>query len=196
MRTIETKVFTFDELSDTAKEKAIESIRESYYEHNEFAEWAIDDCSLLEPLNKEMFDLFGADYDFPMLENTRENLYYSTDGDWFIDISNAMVVTDTDAFYKWLGIDVEKFKDEDDFVILDYKIGEDTIEFESNDWDMDFTNEQLVVLNNAVKKFENHCEGILKRLQADIEYRFTDESIKEDIEINDYEFLISGKLYS
>ena len=189
MRTIKTKVFTFDELSDVAKEKAIESVRESYYEYNDFAEWAIDDCALLEPLHKEMVDLFGADYDFPLLENTREKLYYSTDRNWFIDISNAMKVTDTDAFYKWLGIDLTKFEGTG----LNYTIGKDTIEFDCN---IDFTNEQLVVLNNAVKKFESHCEGILERLQADIEYRFTDEAIKEDIEINDYEFLISGKLYS
>ena len=204
MRTIRTKIYKFEELTKDAQEVAIEEIRNGYYQHNNFAEWAIDDCSLLEPLYKEMVDLFGADYDFPLLENTREKLYYSTDRDWFIDISNAMKVTDTDAFYKWLGIDLTKFEDDNGFSILDYKIGEDTIEFETDSVSFtyngislyDFTDEQNAILDKATEKFENHCDDILRRLQADIEYRFTDEAIKEDIESNDYEFLISGKQYS
>lgn len=196
MRTIRTKVYKFEELSKDAQENAIEKIRNDYYQHNDFASWAIDDCSLLEPLEKEMFKLFGKDYKFPLLKNTREKLYFSTDRDWFIDISNAMEVTDTDDFYKWLGINIEKFKDEDGFSILDYNIGEDTIEFESNDWNIEFTDEQADILKQATEKFEGHCEDILKRLQADIDYRFTDEAIKEDIEANEYEFLIDGTQYN
>jgi len=196
MRTIRTKIYKFEELSKDAQEKAIENTRNDYYRHNDFASWAIDDCSLLEPPHKEMIELFGKNYDFPLLENTREQLYFSTDRDWFIDISNAMKVTDTDDFYKWLGINTECFLDEDGFCILEYEIGRDTIEFESNDWDIEFTDEQEDILKEATEKFEEHCEGILRNLKNDIEYRFTDEAIIEDIIANEYEFLIDGTQYS
>lgn len=195
MRTIETKLFQFDELSEQAKETAIENVRQSYYEYNNFAEWAIDDCGLLEPPHKEMVELFGADYEFPLLENTREKFYFSTDRDWYIDISNAMEVTDTDMFLTWLGIDLEKFEDADGWNILDYKIGKDTIEFETNDWSIEFTQEQNDMLYNAVEKFESHCDDILRRLETDIDYRFTDEAIVEDILANEMEFTEDGEKF-
>ena len=42
MRTIRTKVYLFNELSKDAQQKAIEQVRNSYYEYNDFARWAID----------------------------------------------------------------------------------------------------------------------------------------------------------
>lgn len=36
MRTITTTVYLFDELNDSAKQKAIENIREQYYRYNDY----------------------------------------------------------------------------------------------------------------------------------------------------------------
>lgn len=66
MRTIRTKIYKFNELSNDAKQVAIENYRN---QDNDFETWAIDDCSLLEPIEKELRDLFGKDYDFPLIEN-------------------------------------------------------------------------------------------------------------------------------
>lgn len=66
MRTIRTKVYNFNELTKDAQEVAIEQLKQQYYEDNNFAEWAIDDCALFEPPHKELEELFGDDYDFPV----------------------------------------------------------------------------------------------------------------------------------
>ena len=195
MRVIETKVFTFDELSDKAKETAIENIRNSYYEHNDFAEWAIDDCGLLEPLHKELTELLGAGYKFPLLENTRNKLYFDIDSGQSIDISNAMAVTNDDDFLKWLGIEHKDFEDEEGFFALNYKIGKDTIEFELDNGGNDFTDKQEKLIKEAVDKFEEHCMNILERISKDIEYRFTDEAITEDIKLNEWEFRVDGSQF-
>ena len=194
MRTVRTKVYNFEELSQEAKQVAIEEIRNSHYEYNDFASWAIDDCALLEPIEKELTDLFGTEYKFPLIKNNRK-VYFSLDRDRNIDISNAMEIQNNTQFLKWLGIDESKFLDEDGFSILDYKIGKDTIEFDTTDWNIEFTKEQEEILENAVKKFEEHCEDILRSIEREIDYRFTDEAIIEDIESNDYEFLKKGEQF-
>jgi|TARA_R110000822_G_scaffold6851_8_gene28655 hypothetical protein len=195
MRTVVTKVFTFDELSDAAKETAIDKVRDTYYEHNDFAEWAIDDCSLLEPPHKELEDLLGESYNFPLLRNTRKDIYFSLDRDRHIDISNAMEVTDTEQFLKWLGIDSKKFLDEYDDSILEYQIGKDTIEFEPVSYEYDFTEEQESILDDAKEKFEGHCGSILDRLVRDIDYRFTCDAITDDIQANEFEFTEDGLIF-
>lgn len=194
MRTIRTKVYKFEELNKEAQNVAIEKVRQGYYEYNDFASWAIDDCALLEPVEKDLMNLFGKDYNFPLIKNNRK-VYFSLGRDRYINISNAMEIQNNSQFLKWLGINESEFLDEDGFNILNYKIGEDTIEFDTTDYSIEFTTEQEVVLESATKKFEEHCEYILKIIEEEIDYRFTDEAIKEDILSNDYEFLSNGKMY-
>jgi|TARA_R110000772_G_scaffold89822_1_gene185877 hypothetical protein len=188
MRTVVTKVFTFDELSDAAKETAIDKVRDTYYEHNDFAEWAIDDCSLLEPPHKELEDLLGESYNFPLLRNTRKDIYFSLDRDRHIDISNAMEVTDTEQFLKWLGIEGELAEK------VDFQIGKDTIEIEEG-YSCTFYKDDLIIINKAIEKFEDHCSSILDKLERDIDYRFTDDAITEDIQANEFEFTEDGLKY-
>lgn len=187
MRTVTTKVFTFDELTEESKNKAIENTRQSYYEYNDFAQWVIDDCALLEPKHQELEDLFGSDYDFPLLKNNR-TVYYSLDRDRHIDISNAMEVQNDIQFLRWLGLTEELIN------ITDYVIGEDSIEFDV-DMENECTEEQQNILGQAQNKFENHCEDILNRIETDYNYRFTDEAIIEDINADDYEFLENGNIF-
>lgn len=56
MRTIEKEVFTFEELTEDAKEKAREWWRNCENENSSFAEYVIDDC-------KEIASLFGLEID-------------------------------------------------------------------------------------------------------------------------------------
>lgn len=195
MRTHRTKVYQFNELNEQAKQNAIEKVRSEYYEDNDFASWAIDDCALLEPIEKELMDLFETEYNFPLIKNNRK-VYFSLDRDRYIDISNAMEIQNTTQFLLWLGIKESDFLDEEGFSILDYKIGKDTIEFDTTDWRTEFTKEQETILESAKEKFEEHCEDILKRIERDIDYRFTNEAITEDILANDYEFTKDGKIFN
>lgn len=184
MKVIKTKVYTFNELSEAAKEVAIEAMRESYYKYNEFASWAIDDCSLLEPDHAELTKLFGKEYNFPLLLNSRNKLYFDT-GRGSIDISNAMQVQNSVQFLQWLGLDKRLIAK------IDYDILADSIEF-SNQSENEFTAIQEGKIINASNKFADHCSDILTKLENDIDYRFTDEAIIEDIEANENQYTAAG----
>lgn len=65
-----------------------------------------------------------------------------------------------------------------------------------NDEDFDETTEdELNVINNAVDKFNNHIDDILRRIESSIEYQFSNEAITEDLKYNDYEFTEDGNIY-
>jgi len=199
MRTIETKLYTIDELSEEAQEKAIEQFRNSYYAHNDFSEWAIDNCYLLEPKHEELIKKFGKDFyevlnknekykDVPLIKNNRK-IYFSLDRDRHIDISNAMEIRNDYYFLKWLGLN--------DMLIdkVCFSIGKDTIEFETNDYEVSFTEIEQGKLGLATEKFEEYCDDILTSIENEIDYRFSDEAIIEEIEANEWEFTEEGQLY-
>ena len=188
MRTEVIKIYEFNELNEQAKQKAIENVRESYYVYNDFSTWAIDNCYLLEPPHKELVDLFGDKYEDIIIKNSRK-LYFSLDRNRYIDISNAMEITDDLAFYQWLGIPL-------DFAgKLYYTIHSDSIEFYNFDDEEDFTEDETTILEIAEEKFKNHCQDILNFIENDIDYRFTDEAIIEDIQANNIEFTEEGEVY-
>ena len=192
MRTIRTKVYKFEELKEEAKQTAIQEVREMYYEDNNFAHWAVDDCALFEPKEQDLIELFGKDYNFPLIENIRKNIYFELGRNSFLDCAKAMEVTNDKQFLLWLGIDTneEEFKDISFNIFTpNYRNSDTTIEFE--DFDSSFGD----VVDMAVEKFNNHIQDVLKRIEADIDYRFTDEAIIDDIEANDYEFYKNGKKY-
>lgn len=192
MRTIRTKVYKFDELSEQAKQVAIEEVRNEYYEYNDFANWAIDDCALFEPIEKELIELFGEDYNFPLIKNTRESIYFDTERNRFLDCEKAMQITNKKQFLLWLGIDVEdKAFENINFEIITPKYRNASTEIAFDDYDEMFEDRIEV----AVEKFNSLIRDIIDRIESSIDYRFTDEAIIEDIEANDYEFLSNGKKY-
>ena len=193
MRTIRTKVYKFDELVVDAQQNAIEGIKSSYYEYNDFASWAIDDCALLEPIEKELTDLFGTEYDFPLIKNNRKDIYFDTDRNNYLDCAVAMEITNDEQFLKWLGIDrnIQGLEDLEYTIFTSgYRNSSTTIDF--NDYSSDFYN----IVLNAQSKFNSHIQDVLKRIERDIDYRFTDEAITEDILANDYEFTKDGKIFN
>lgn len=202
---IKTTVFAFNELSKEAKEKAIEQVRESYYQYNDFAEWAIEDDYLFEPKHKDLIELFGTDFyekmnkgskykDEPMLGNTRKNIYFDTDKNSFLDCENALTINNKEYFLKWLGIP--------ETLEVDYNIhtpsgrNRDTIiEISLASNDAELTPEIETILQNAETKFNNHISDCLDNIKKNIEFRFTDEAITEDIESNEPEFTEEGKIF-
>lgn len=192
MRTIRTKVYKFDELSEQAKQVAIEEVRNEYYEYNDFANWAVDDCALFEPKEKELVELFGEEYNFPLIKNTRESIYFDTERNRFLDCEKAMQITNKKQFLLWLGIDVEDEAFENiyfEIITPNYRNASTEIAFD--DYDERFGDR----IDTAVERFNALIRDIIDRIEADIDYRFTDEAIIEDIEANDYEFLSNGKKY-
>lgn len=192
MRTIRTKVYKFDELSEQAKQVAIEEVRNEYYEYNDFANWAVDDCALFEPKEKELIELFGEDYNFPLIKNTRESIYFDTERNRFLDCEKAMQITNKKQFLLWLGINIEDEAFENiyfEIITPNYRNASTEIAFD--DYDERFGD----VIDMAEEKFNSLIRDIIDRIESSIDYRFTDEAIIEDIESNDYEFLSNGKKY-
>ena len=176
MRIIETEVYTFDELSDDAKEKAIENFRKERYE-TDISDWIIDDCYLLNP--RGINDL--------IIDNTRKVYYNIYRG--YIDISKGMDIKDDNAFLNWLNIPIELQNE------VYYTIKEDTIYFEENDCEYEFTENDNKILDNAKDNFEEHCSDILQSIENSYDFYHSDECIIEDIRCCDYyEFTKEGKL--
>ena len=190
MRTIETKIFKFEELTSEAQVQAIDKLRDKLYEYNDFAEWAIDDCYLLNPPYKEVEKLDSTLRESLLIKNTRK-IYFSLDRDRYIDISNAMEVVSNDVFLEWLGVTKRMIDQE----LVCFEIGKDTIEFEENHYDKEFTDRDLRILERAKDKFKDHCANILKSLEESYNYKFTDEAIIEDIDANEMEFKEDGDKY-
>lgn len=196
MRTIRTKVYSFEELNKDAQQVAIEEVRKEYYEDNDFANWAIDDCSLFEPIQEELNKIGFKGNDF-ILSNNRKNIYFSTDRNWFLDCAEALKVEHCDYFYKWLGITDEFLLQKISFEIYtpSGRNSDTTIEFICDEDFDKFTDEEEHIIEEAKIKFDNHIQSVLKRIMNDIDYRFTDEAITEDILANEYEFLSNGKQF-
>jgi hypothetical protein len=177
MRIIETEAYTFDELSDDAKEKVIDNFRKDRYENDWYyiSDLIIDDCYLLSP--KGIDEL--------IIKNTRKVYYDIYRG--YIDISKAMDIKDDNAFLNWLNIPIELQNE------VSYKIEERTICFEENDCEYEFTENDNEILDNAKEKFEEHCSDILQSIEKSYDFYHSDECIIEDIKCNEYEFTKEGK---
>jgi hypothetical protein len=193
MRTIRTKIYKFEELTKEAKNNAIEAIRQKYYENNDFAAWAIDDCSLFEPLQTELNLISYTGDDF-IISNSRKGIYFNSEQSKYLDCAEALNIENEDYFYLWLSIPHTLASN------LSYRIytptsrnSSTTIEFYSDS--EDFTVEENSILDNAIQKFNNHISSVLDRITNDIEYRFTNESILQNSEVLDYEFFKDGKIF-
>lgn len=192
MKTIEIKLFSFEELSEKAQEKAIENTRNQLYEHNDFLNWCIDDCYLLEPPHKELEKLYKKnklEYKDLLIKNNRKiylDIYYKT-----IDISEAMEIQDNYLFLKWLGLNDRLINK------VTFEIGKDTINIDSDCYkDCKLTKIEESKINLAVDKFENHCVNILYSIEKSYDYYFSDENIIEDLILNNYEFTEQGEIYN
>lgn len=188
MRTISTNIYSFNELSEQAKQNAIENVRNSYYEYNNFGRWAVDDCALFEPPHKELVQLLGNAYNFPLIKNTRDSIYFDTEARYaYLDCENAMVITNREHFLLWLGIPLSAQKE------IEYSIETPNGNYNSTEIVFEYPEELEGVVNAATEKFKEHIQTILNNIEQDIEYRFTDEAIIEDI--IGWEFLEDGQRY-
>ena len=197
MKTIEVNIYTFDELSDKAKQIAIDEHREAMYNNNYFSYYAIDDCYLFEPRHCEIVDLCPAyaDYGKPIFGNTRK-VYYDLDRNRHLDASNGIVINNEKMFLEWLEIP------EGMHYKIDYKIRatktrypDTIIEFDENYSDIEISEDERKILDNAEVKFSNHMDDVLNRISEAYEYYFSDEYIADNLEINEYEFTEDGKKY-
>ena len=191
MRTIETKVYSFNELSEEAKENAINNIRDL---DHDFTDWAVDDCSLFEPKERDLEVLLGKDYRFPLFKNNRKNIYFEFDRYTFLECDKAIEITNDAHFFKWLNIPKRLAnKLEYEIYTPNYTNSSTKIEF-SHYKQNDFTDIEQDYLGQAMNKFESHIQYVLNRIKKDIQYNYSNQGIIDTIEGNGYEFTDNGKL--
>jgi len=201
----------FTELSPEAQEKAIDVFRDELYDGKHYSQdlpkWAVDDCSLFEPLDAEMTQMFGTDYVSRnrgnyMLANDRTNIYFNTDAPYkHLECHEAIRVTDDEMFFKWLGLGRKHMEK------INYSLESDGSRYpdtelilEVNDPDDEITKEELdeigIRFEAAQKKFKDHLFEVLERIGSTIESAYEDAYIREWLENNvkGPEFIESGLL--
>ncbi len=198
MRTIETQLFKFSELSDDAKKLAIEQYREREYFDDWGIRWVIDDCYLFEPKYEELHKLFGKEYDDrqkPIIGNTRK-VYFDTDRNSHLDADEGIIINDERMFLIWLGIP-ESMHEFVYFTIRDKggRYTDTIIEFEPNDWEHEFSDEENKILEDAADKFSDHMDNVLNNIKKSLEDYYSDENLMEQLDVNEYEYHEDGTRY-
>lgn len=204
MRKLELEIFKFSELTEEAQKEAIQSVRKRYEETDrgyDFPLWAIDDCSLFEPNNEEIKSLFEESYyvnigDPFMIKNNRVGIRFDLDSG-IIYSAEAMEITNRSMFMKWLGLSADLSKKVSDIELLDDQGRTTEVEFYFDIEDLSkLTKEENSNLESARAKFRDHMFYVLRKIQSDVDYRWSDEGIEDDIEngSDEFEFTKSGKI--
>ena len=193
MRTIETKVYKFNELSEEAKENAIDKLRDINVDYNGW--WEDDfllDIGLPKNISKKV-DVILANEGCVMFN--WKQIYFDLDRSFYIQFVNLEVEDKyIDLFRQFLGIPKTLWKNVYyEFVNSSYANIDTTIEFEHQE-NKDFTEKQWIILEEAKEKFNNLVYNAKQVLRDSYYYLISDESIIETIEANDYEFTEEGNL--
>lgn len=175
MKTVTTTVYTFSELSEEAKQKAIESYRDI----NLFYEWWE---SIYEDAKQIGIKITSFDLDRGSYVNAEYLLPFSSVIDKIKENHGQSCET-----YK---IAVQYEKQYNDLVVK-YSDGIDTERVsEGNEYEFDQEADELE------KEFINDISSeYLSILQNEYEYLWSDEAVIETIEANEYEFTEDGKPY-
>ena len=158
-------IYKFDELSDRAKDKALDNCRD-YEVENDWWEQVYEDASQV-GIKITSFDIDRASYckgEIPDTEQTAHNI-----------VDNHGEACDT---YK---VAAAYLKERDE-----------TIDTFKEDADEDYKDEKLDDLGEEFTKAI--LEEYLSILRKEYEYLTSDEAVKEMIEANEYEFTKKGEL--
>lgn len=200
MRTL--NIYSFSELAENAKKKAIMDVREELKENTSYElvfDWAIDDCELFQPSHRSMCETFGDQYmddlngDF-LMKNLRTGISLKN-GD--LNVTQAIQITNQEMFKTWIG-----------FPKIFHKNVECSIIGMDKDPSTLYVETFLAVgdpregairtlIEIAEKNFENHMVWVEGKIINGIYEYFSDDNITETILSSDrYEFLENGTLYN
>lgn len=175
MKTIEVNLYQFEELSNEAKENAIERNRTMNVEHD----WW--DCTYedMKEVGVEInsFDIYYRNINITIEDSEHtasKTIEYYGEGMEVVKISKRFIA-DRDALIKKLGEGND---------IAGYSVKEEFI---------DEYDEEIEYLEEEYRK--EMAEEILTWLRHEYEYLQTDEAVAETLIANDFEFTEDGKIY-
>ncbi len=190
MRTEETKLYKFDELSEEAKEKAIENQRshEGYLDYEWFSYLHQD---FIEELNTIGVDCEGFEWD---LYSSRE---FTAKG---LEVTDEQQLLKSAGLTKWLIMNALRKEETEIYCIVLSEEGDADVDIEFGDkYNLSVKEEiereeEAEELNEKITEFmKEKFEKFWKILNKDWNYLMSDEGIKEDLEMNDYEFNEEGE---
>ncbi|KKN14036.1 hypothetical protein LCGC14_1000320 [marine sediment metagenome] len=196
---VETKVYKFDELSDEAKQTALDGLRENCHDY-EWWDYIFEDA-------KEIGKLVGIDID---------NIYFSgfsSKGDGACFEGNYGYKTGSvKAVLQYAPQDEELHRITEELLALQKKClyqirasvkqsghynhrfcTDFSVDFESHATGIDYYNKG--VEEAIIEVLRDYMHWIYKQLETQNDYMMSDEAIKETIEANKYEFIVDGELY-
>lgn len=220
MRTIETNVYQFDELNESAKDRARSWFRD-LIEPNDYADSTLEDATRL-------LSLIGVDIRQRPVKlrggGTRmePDVYWSVGGGQGDGASYSASYTyqeggtatlEQEAPSTWNGKEQEQNAalnriarelasiQRRNFYRIDASISHPQISFRihrSFSIDVDVSRSDDVALSDAdadaMKEcFEDIAQWIYRQLKVEYEYRVSDEAVDEDIRVNEYEFTEDGE---
>ena len=188
MKTIEIKLYQFNELSEKAKERALEDFRYINVDNDWWFDYIMEDAKGF-CLSIEEFDIYRRDCEVAFLYNADETIKAIKEnaGDELLSIANEYeqqvkelfkAYSDYDKYLKWL-------------IEMDYTL--DDLEFE--DWVLEETEYEEDKENIYIEFLKELGEYYLYMLQSSYDYSTSDESVIGTIEANEYEFTEDGKRY-
>lgn len=193
MRTIETTIYTFEELSESAKKKAIEKYREKevWHSENEVDYWQSFIDRLLGYESKIYFSGFwsqgdGASFESKFTYNAEDVRKLKQEYKQCpepLELINRYIKLQKQYFYQLFGTITQNGR-----YYHEYTMSISYIEhYKTDDIDLSYVETELLEL------FRDIARMIYKALEADYEYCMSDENIIETIKMYEYEFLESGE---
>jgi hypothetical protein len=192
----------FNELSSEAANNAIEKIRQERYEDYYICEWVVDDSELFEPPHEEMAQLFGENYyeangnQFVIENDSPKKISFvgKQDQNHYLHCANAMEVSNSNLFLRWLGIPPKFFK-YIYYAFIDTGRSNTIIDFQIDDhqeFDEKFGERGEVIIGEyfekAEKKFDSHMDYVLTKISSCIDAQYEDDAIIDHIESNEITF--------
>jgi hypothetical protein len=168
MKTIEIKVYKFEELDKQTKEKVIENYRYINVEDKDW--WEFIQYNLKNLYNIELHE-FNLDRGYSVNINIKSELFEVCENIIREKTYFHFILSEAKSY-------VEKYN-----------------EIQSNNKE-DEVIEQLVEQLDYESNIEKHIENsILKSLDCEWEYCISDEAVTDTIEVNDFDFTTDGKIY-
>lgn len=185
-------VYNFDELSEEAKEHAIEKLWDI---NVDFDWWDFDCLTGFSQAEMSKHHLTAEESKYDLLKY--KHLYFDLDRAHYIQFDKCEFANDETA-RKFLGVPKALWNQVYwSFKNADYggNCHDNTrLEFEPQDGYKEFTEKQLVILNRAVERFADKVEDCWRILRDEYEYSTSKEAIIETIHANEYEFTDEGDL--
>ena len=204
MRTIETKVYHYDELSSEAKANAINSLRDRLSENRIDAE-AYDYRNTLKKI-EEIFGIKVRDWSVNGYSPTYFRFYFvNLDEDienepkFLLRYLNRYVLPCIDCRKTYYAKNHYENHKKRKSRILSYPEYSCCITGAWTDWAVDDALNNIkesIMQDKSAREFvSDMLDNFFKQWNKDCEYAYSDESIEDEIVNNEYEFLENGKPY-